>query len=113
MMSFQTRLTKLADALTRIPNLTNRVYHYWRFGVQAPYCIWAEDSETSLQTDNHKAEQGISGAIEFFTLTEFDPICDDIQTALNSLENCAWRYDGATYEDETHLIHHSWRWTLL
>lgn len=112
MISLQTKLYDLGNALNNLPSIDN-VFHYWRFGVEAPYLIWAEDSEVALETDNHKGEQGIAGAIEFFTLTEFDEACDEIQEALNSLENCYWRYDGATYEEDTNLIHHSWRWRIV
>lgn len=111
MMSFQTRLEKIADALTSISGL--KVYHYWRFGVDAPYCIWQEDAETAFNADDIKAEQGISGAIEYFTLTEYDANCDAIQNALNSAEGVSWYYDGTMYEEETNLIHHSWRFTVI
>lgn len=112
MTSLQNKLSVLGDALAAIESIEN-VYHYWRFGVTPPYMIWQEDSEVGLQTDNYKGEQGIAGAIEFFTKTEFDPICDDVQSTLNSIENCYWYYDGASFEEETNLIHHSWRWRIL
>lgn len=111
MTSSQTKLQAIKDALTSISGLS--VYHYWRFGVDAPYCIWEEDGETSLEANNHKAEQGFTGAVHYFTLTEYDGNFDAIQTALNNIENLSWRYDGADYEEDTNLIHHSWRWTLL
>lgn len=110
-MSFQTKLKTISDALTSIAGL--KVFHYWRFGADAPYCIWQEDGETSLQANNHKAEQGITGSVDYFTLTEYDGNVDAIQMALNSVENLAWRFDGSDYEEDTNLIHHHWRWTLL
>lgn len=112
MTSLQSKLSVLGDALASIESIDN-VYHYWRFGATPPYLIWQEDSDIRLTTDNHMGEQGIAGAIEFFTKTEFDPICDDIQETLNSLENCAWYYDGGMFEEDSNLIHHSWRWRLL
>lgn len=111
-MMLQSKLEQLGTALASIDSIDN-VFHYWRFGATAPYLIWQEDSEVSLEADNHKREQGIAGAIEYFTKTEYDPRCDDIQETLNSLENCSWYYDGSDYEDETNLIHHSWRWRIL
>lgn len=110
-MSFQTKLKTISDALTSIAGLN--VYHYWRFGVDAPYCIWQEEGEVSFGANNHKAEQGISGSVDYFTLTEYDGNADAIQMALNNVENLSWRYDGATYEEDTNLIHHRWWWTLL
>lgn len=111
MMSMQAKLEAFGDALATLS--IENVFHYWRFGVDAPYLIWAEDSEIGLETDNHKAEQGFAGAVELFTKTEYDPVCDEVQEILNGIENCAWYYDGALYEDETNLIHHSWRWRLF
>lgn len=112
MTSIQSKLEAFGDALGSINSIDN-VYHYWRFGVTPPYLIWQEDSEIGLQADLHKAEQGITGAIEYFTKQEYDPRFDDIQNKLNSLENVYWYYDGSDFEDETSLIHHSWRWRLL
>lgn len=105
------KLSRIASALTSIDGL--KVYHYWRASTEIPYCIWMETGETSIQANNHKAEQGIVGAIELFTRTEFDSYVDSIQSALNEVENLYWEYDGADYEDETNLIHHSWVWRLL
>lgn len=111
-MMLQDKLAEFGSALADIYSIDN-VYHYWRFGVTPPYLIWQEDSEVGLQTDNVKGEQGVAGAIEYFTKEEYDSRCDDIQEALNSFENCYWYYDGASYEEETNLIHHSWRWRIL
>ncbi len=111
-MSFQTKLKKIADALTSIPSLGSNVYHYWRFGADAPYCIWQEDGEVGLQGDNHKAEQGITGTVDYFTLTEYDGNIEAIQIALNGVENLSWRINSIQYEEDTNLIHYEWRWEL-
>lgn len=103
-------LKTISDALTAIEGL--KVFHYWRFEKNAPYCIWEEDSELGFDADNHKAEQGFTGTVDLFTKTEFDPLFDAIQEALNGIE-ISWYYDGTSYEDETGLLHHSWRWRLL
>lgn len=89
------------------------VSHYWRFSNEYPYCIWQEIGEIGLQTDGHKAEQGFYGQIEFFTRSEYDTYFDEIQNALNTIEKLYWEYDGASFENETNLIHHSWTWRLL
>lgn len=107
----QSKLEAIKNALTSIEGLS--VFHYWRYQQDAPYCIWKEDESVYLDANNHKAESGFTGSVNLFTLTEFDPLVDSIETALNGVENLSWRYDGADYEDETNLIHHRWRWTLL
>lgn len=104
-------LTKIRDALTSIEGLT--VYHYWHPRLNAPYCIWAEEMEgDSIWTDNHKTEQVITGTIDYFTLTDLDPMVDTIQDKLNSVENLGWTLSSVQYEDETNLIHYSWDWQI-
>lgn len=109
-MSFQHKLQKVADALTSINGL--KVYHYWRFGVDAPYCIWQEDSDYGFQVDNHKVEQGVGGTVDYFTLTEYDGNIDSIQNALNGVENLSWNLNSVQFEEDTNLIHYEWRWWL-
>lgn len=104
-------LVKIRDALTSIEGLT--VYHYWHPRLEAPYCIWAEEGEgDSLHTGNHKSEQVITGTIDYYTKTDFDPMVDTIQETLNSIENLGWNLDTVIYEDETNLIHFSWNWEI-
>lgn len=101
------KLMKIHNLLTQITGLT--VCHYWRPRLKAPFCIWAEDGEgSSLHSNNKKSEQVITGTIDFFTLTEFDPFIDSIQEALNEAEDVAWTLNSVQYEDETNLIHYEW-----
>lgn len=88
--------------------VTSEVYHYRRpEGKKAAYIVWAEDgSENSFRASNKTQEQQIHGTIDFFTLTEFDPLVDEIQAALNGV--CGWRLDTVDYEDDTNLIHYVW-----
>lgn len=110
-MTLQDKLSKIRDALVAIDGL--RVYHYWRPRLPVPFCVWAEEGESSdLSADNHKREQALEGYVDYYTQTEFDPAADAIQGALNSVEMCGWSYDSVQYEDETGLIHHSWRFTV-
>ena len=105
MKSLQTNLKRIGDALAE---LTENCYHYYRPKMEPPYIVWAEDSESSsLDVDNHKAEQAISGWVDYYTLTEFDEMVDRIQDALNTLP-IGWRLDSVDYEEETNLIHFSW-----
>ena len=107
----QSLLCNIRDALTSIKDL--KVYHYWRTREEAPYCVWQEESEgDSLHTGNHKTEQVITGTIDYFTKTEYDPIVDSIQDALNTVENLGWKLDSVSYEDDTGLIHYSWDWEI-
>lgn len=109
----QTHLKAIRDLLVGISPAVS-VYHYHRPKMKAPFILWAEDGEdSSFEADNHKEEQSIYGTLDYYTKTEYDPIVDEIQSALNGFDNLAWRYDATEYEDETNLIHHSWEWRLL
>ena len=79
--------------------------------------MWYEDGEgSSLNANSKKAEQSISGYVEFFTKTEYDDTADDIQEALNSVEHCAWAYDSIIYGDpaneDNNTIHYTWTWEV-
>lgn len=106
MKSLNETLRTVYEALVAIEGA--KVYHYEKpAAVKAPYVIWREDGESdSFHSDNHKEEQTISGAVDLYTLAEFDPLVDAIQSALDGV--CAWRLDTVMYEDETKLIHYSW-----
>ena len=109
MISIQ-RLTLIRDAL--VP-LTTNVFHYWRPKLPAPYIVWAENGEAdSFDADNKKAEQALTGTVDLYSKTEYDPLFDSIQTALQSVEGLSWKLTDAQYEDETGLIHHSWEWVI-
>ena len=105
-------LKKVSNALVDIQDL--RVYHYWRPNMQAPFCVWAEDGESSsLQANNHKREQAIGGTIDYFTKLEFDEMIDNIQKALNEVEGLGWRLNSVQFEEETNLIHYEWRFDVI
>ena len=108
MKSIQTLLTELYSALTAVEGLN--VYHFERpEDFTLPYAVWGEDGEDgSFHADNHKQDQVITGYVDFFTETEFDPLADSIQGALDGV--CAWKLNSVQYEDETKLIHYSWEW---
>lgn len=111
-MSLMNKISKIEEALTSINGLS--VYHYLRPQLKAPFCIWQEDGEAgSLESDNHKGEQAISGSVDYFTQSEYDGMIDDIQEALNSVEGCGWSLNSVQYEDETELIHYEWTWTVI
>lgn len=104
------KLILIRDALVNASTVP--VYHYWRPNLKAPFIVWQEDGESvkSLSADNHKAQQGLYGVVDFYTKKEYDPVFDQIQSALNHLEGFSFKYDMTQFEDETNLIHHSWTW---
>lgn len=112
MIALQTKLQSLRDALVSV---LPKTYHYERPPrTAAPFAIWKEDHEDfSVEADNRKAEQGIVGYLDYFTLTEFDTIVDNFQTCLNSSDDVKyWRLESVDKEDETGLIHFRWMWRV-
>ena len=87
-------------------------YHYEKpAGTRAPYVVWAEDGEPGgFSGNNKKGEQAIGGTLDFYTLTEFDPLVDALQTVLESQFGGSWVLESVQYEDETKLIHYGWAW---
>lgn len=110
MTSLQTKLAKVGAALNA--ELGPIVYHYWR-PIQPPMCVWQEDGESgSLRMDRTEREQAITGTVDYFTQTEYDANADKIQLALNKV--CSnWAINSVQYEDDTHMIHYEWTFTVI
>lgn len=112
MIALQDKLRNLRDAFVAVLPET---YHYERPArSKAPFAVWKEDHEDlSVEADNRKAEQGIVGYLDYFTLTEFDPTVDAFQSCFDSLEAVSyWNLDSVDKEDETGLIHFRWSWRV-
>lgn len=111
----QTRLKQLYEGLSEI---TPNCFHYYApSDASVPYIVWNEDSEDeSFDADNKKVRQSVSGYVDYFTSTEFDPNFDAIQSFLNGFESLSWTWDSTQYGDPTNdddnLIHHTWSWRL-
>ena len=111
MTSMKNKLIPIRDMLVGI--LPDATYHYWRKVSKKRYIIWAEDGEeNSLNLDNKKAIQQVTGTIDLFTQTEYDPIADEIQDGLNNLE-IGWTLTEVLYEQETKLIHWQWEFKII
>lgn len=111
----QNKLQTLSGALV---DVTNKAYHYYApSNTKIPYLVWAENGEySSIESNNHKSAQAIYGYIDYFTKKEFDSKIDDIQNALNNIENCYWTLSSVQYgdpiSDDDNLIHYTWEWRL-
>ena len=107
MRSLQNRLRAFGAKLAEVTG--TKTYHYHAPNrPEAPYTVWAEDGEGdgSFSADTLKAEQNIHIYVDYFTLTEFDQVVDDIQDLF--CESSEWRLNDVMHEDETNLIHYAW-----
>lgn len=109
-MTLQQKLKQLGEALA---GLSARCYHYWRPGMLPPYIVWQEDGEdSSFSGDNRKQEYTLSGTVDYYTPTEFDPMAERIPAALTGLR-LVWALKSVQYEPETGLIHHEWTFEVV
>lgn len=112
-MTLSQKLNSLYSPFLDSQAITCDVFHYTRGNKKTvPYIVWSETGEEeSFSSDNHKTEQQLTGIVDFYTKTEFDPIIDAIQNVLNS-ENVGWRLYSVQWEEETNLIHYQWGWWI-
>lgn len=110
MMSWTDKLRYTRDVLKYC---AERVYHYRKAPDAAkPYIIWYEDGESnSFSADNAKKEQTMHGYVHLYTKTEFDPLTDDIQDALQQ-NGIGWALNSCQYEEETETIHYEWEFWI-
>lgn len=107
-MTLNDKLKKIRDAFAdAAPN----VYHYWREKKSFPCIVWQEDGENAFDADNRKSEQGVTGTLDYFTKTEFDPAIDEIQAIFRIL-GVAWGLRSVQFEEATNLIHYEWGWVV-
>lgn len=109
-MTLNDKLKKIRDAFAKAsPN----VYHYWREQKQYPCVVWQESGEgDSFFVNDKKVEQSVTGTLDYFTKTEFDPVVDEIQRIFDSLY-ITWQLSSVQYEEDTNLIHYEWSWGIL
>ena len=102
-----TKAVQLPDALSGITGL--KLYHLFKPAtIKAPYAVWQEDSEgQSFYASNRKQEQVLELTLDYFTQTEYDPVADNIQDALDEAR-FAWKLNSFQYEAETKLLHYEW-----
>lgn len=103
------KLTEIPKILRRI---TPNVWHYEAMQQTNQYIVWAEDGEgSSVEANDRKTEQSITGTIDLFTMTEFDPAADAIQDVLKE-NRISFYLNSVQYENRDDgyagYIHYEW-----
>lgn len=98
----------IRDALLSV---SDNVGHFEQLKAKDPYIVLREHSAGHNHSDNHVSEQSIMGTIDLFTKTEFEPLVEKIQAALN-LVDCAWYLNTIQYENDTGYTHYEWVWEV-
>lgn len=102
-------IQKIANALLTV---TDQVYHYTALKKTDQYIVFAEDGQTeSLWADNLCVYQAVTGTIDYFTKTEYDPNSEKIQAALNN-GDIVWYLNSVQYEEDTKYKHYEWVWEV-
>lgn len=103
-----TGLTKIVrDAL----NTTSGPVYHFRKDMTAGnrYIVWQEDSDDGTHyANNRRSERQLHGTIDLFTLSEYDELIDQIETALDTARRVSFRLNSVQYEEDTNLIHYEW-----
>ena len=106
-ISIQQSLQAFGTGLATLGSSSYNVYHYYRPMMQAPFVVWAEDSETDdFHADNQKAEVVMAINVDVYTATEFDTLLDDVFNYLNE-KQMPFTISSVDYEETTRLIHYS------
>jgi len=102
----------LDDLKNALLEITPDVYHYWAQPKSDRYIIWAEDGQAdAVWADNRMSQQALTGTIDLYTKEEYDPMFQQVQEKLNSLD-LSWRLNSIQYEEDTGYIHYEWVWEM-
>lgn len=70
--------------------------------------VYAEDDQSTLWADDHRAEYAVQGTIDYFTRDGSGTPQQVIEAALNGLETCSWYLNSIQLETDTGFIHYEW-----
>ena len=98
---------KIIEALTTI---TDKVGHGEHLK-GSRYFVWQEDGTNDLYGGNRHAEKAMTGTIDLYSKTEFDPW---VETLGDVLEEAGIPYylNSIQFEPETKYWHWEWVWTV-
>lgn len=104
------RLEQVSEVFLSV--LPNATFHYMAHAKLDKYIVWAEDGDADNQSmDNKVVLRTLQGTTDYYTKTEYDPVVNQIETAMNKAE-MGWQLSSIQYEEETGYIHYEWIWEV-
>lgn len=85
----------------------------WSHSPNGTYGVYAETGGVDLEADNRHAEQGLSGRISLFTRDSSATPRETIEAALEQVEDCAWYFAGARFDEATGMIELEWAFEVI
>lgn len=93
-------------------SVTENCHHYHARSKPDTYLVWAEDGQAdAVHSENKMQIQVKEGTVDLFTKTEYDPLFDKVQEAMNNA-GMTWRWSSTQHEEDTGYIHHEWIWQV-
>ncbi|MGN0194400.1 MAG: hypothetical protein ACI39G_04770 [Pseudoramibacter sp.] len=109
------QLKNLKRELVKIGQSHNiKVCHFFNDNPKDNFILWGEDGTTRAFGDGVAGQKAVQGTVDYYTKTEYDPIVDEIDTAILNTA-VTWLDDGPTidYEPDTGYIHYQWIWEVI
>jgi hypothetical protein len=104
------RLDEVRDVFLSV--LPEATFHNFAWSKPDQYIVWAEDGQAdAVHADNQMQIQVTEGTVDLFTKTEYDPVVNQIQQAMN-ISDMSWYKNSTQHEEETGYIHHEWVWQV-
>lgn len=92
--------------------LPGAVFHFEAHKQTDKYIKWAEDGQAdAVNGGNRMQAQTMTGTVDYFTRTEFDPDVQRIQKAMSDAK-IPWKLESIQKEDDTGYIHYEWVWQI-
>lgn|GEM_PF-1169869 len=109
------QLKNLKKELVSIGQSHNiKVCHFFNDNPKGNFIVWSEDDTTRAFGDGLAVQKAVQGTVDYFTKTEYDPVVDEIDDALQGVD-LAFLDGGPTidYETTTGYIHYQWIFEVM
>jgi hypothetical protein len=92
--------------------LPEHSHHYTADGETGNYIVWSEDTQAnSIYAEDKMDDRALQGTTDYFTKIEYDPMVNQIETAMNN-SDMSWKLNSIQFEKDTGYIHYEWVWEV-